>query len=162
MTSERRAYLSAYWQRVRAARVAAGLCGRCGRPAEDGYRSCRPHRDLRQRLSNPNYHREYRRRRPDVHDLARLKWWVGLDKVAAQNVLQRQHGLCEACGQPESMPSRKRLSIDHDHASGQFRGVLCAACNSILGLARDDPRMLRCLADYIEERINASRLGKAV
>ena len=53
---------------------------------------------------------------------------------------------CEVCG------SSDRLVIDHNHATGEFRGVLCNGCNSALGLARDSADTLRKLADYLDER----------
>jgi hypothetical protein len=57
---------------------------------------------------------------------------------------------CEACGGP---PSGKYgvFHADHDHATGDFRGWLCMACNIALGNALEDPARLRGLADYIEQ-----------
>lgn len=51
---------------------------------------------------------------------------------------------CEVCGSDDSM------SIDHDHVSGKIRGVLCARCNHALGHGRDNPQILRALANYLE------------
>jgi Recombination endonuclease VII len=42
------------------------------------------------------------------------------------------------------------IHIDHDHATGAVRGILCHHCNLILGHAKDDPAVLRRLADYID------------
>lgn len=53
---------------------------------------------------------------------------------------------CEVCD------SKKKLCIDHDHGTGKVRGVLCDLCNKALGQARDNPKILRALADYVEER----------
>lgn len=41
------------------------------------------------------------------------------------------------------------MKIDHCHATGRVRGLLCHACNVTLGWARDDSRRLRKLADYV-------------
>jgi hypothetical protein len=43
--------------------------------------------------------------------------------------------------------------VDHDHATGVVRGVLCWNHNVLLGYAADDPMLLRKAADYLE-RIN--------
>lgn len=51
---------------------------------------------------------------------------------------------CEACG------SIDRLVVDHDHETGDARGVLCFGCNIALGHAKDDPNILRRIASYIE------------
>ena len=44
---------------------------------------------------------------------------------------REQHPVCEMCGQ--KCKTGKQLAIDHDHNSGQFRGLLCCACNRKLG-----------------------------
>jgi Recombination endonuclease VII len=43
-----------------------------------------------------------------------------------------QGGVCYACHQPEPVKGR-RLSVDHDHTTGEIRGLLCSRCNPILG-----------------------------
>jgi len=63
------------------------------------------------------------------------------------NTLHRsQNGKCAICGQ-----SGLRLVIDHDHASGKIRGLLCNSCNIGLGQFNDDPTMLRKAADYVSD-----------
>ena len=41
-------------------------------------------------------------------------------------------------------------AVDHDHATGEVRGLLCHSCNKSAGLMDDDPENLRALADYLE------------
>lgn len=45
----------------------------------------------------------------------------------------------------------KKVVWDHNHSTGEFRGWLCAPCNSILGLAKDKPEILAWLADYLRQ-----------
>lgn len=49
--------------------------------------------------------------------------------------------------------------LDHCHASGKIRGVLCWRCNLALGYAGDSPDALRALAAYIESHhgVNAAK-----
>jgi hypothetical protein len=46
--------------------------------------------------------------------------------------------------------SQRNLHIDHDHETGEVRGLLCYSCNVALGASREDPARLRALADFIE------------
>jgi hypothetical protein len=57
---------------------------------------------------------------------------------------------CEVCG--EEPVGKARMCVDHDHDTGAFRGYLCALCNSALGMAKDDPAILRALAAYVDAR----------
>jgi hypothetical protein len=60
---------------------------------------------------------------------------------------------CQLCGvelvQGQYGGARKRC-IDHCHATGRIRGVICTRCNSAIGYAGDSPRLLRRIADYLE------------
>jgi len=46
---------------------------------------------------------------------------------------------------------KRRFYIDHDHLSGEVRGLLCGACNMGIGQLKDDPALLRAAATYIEQ-----------
>lgn len=47
----------------------------------------------------------------------------------------------------------KRLNIDHCHATGTVRGILCSGCNTTLGRMRDDPEKIRGLLTYLESSL---------
>lgn len=65
-----------------------------------------------------------------------------------QRRVAEQGGRCAVCGdEPEE---GKRLHVDHDHATGAIRDLLCRWCNYALGNAKDDPRRLRAMAGYLE------------
>lgn len=69
-------------------------------------------------------------------------------------MLDAQGGVCAICSQPETMTYKgnpKSLCVDHDHATGKVRGLLCAACNFALGKFQDDPARLRTAAAYLEQ-----------
>jgi hypothetical protein len=60
-----------------------------------------------------------------------------------------QGGRCGSCGGEQS-PEKLILCLDHCHATGKVRGLLCSNCNRAIGLMKDDPRILRAAADYLE------------
>lgn len=61
------------------------------------------------------------------------RYGLTLEKYA--RMLNRQHGVCAICGNTERPLKGKvrPLAVDHDHASGANRGLLCKACNTALG-----------------------------
>lgn len=98
------------------------------------------------------YQREYRKRRPPRKPTA-LENRRRADKhryglTYEQSDALRSIKVCQVCGNP---PGKKPLVIDHDHETGEVRGVLCQHCNLSIGHAFDDPERLRALANYLEE-----------
>lgn len=57
--------------------------------------------------------------------------------------------LCEVC--KKKGKKRNGITLDHDHRTGKFRGWLCSNCNTALGLAQDDPKILQALIKYLQQ-----------
>jgi hypothetical protein len=65
-------------------------------------------------------------------------------------MLKEQNGKCAICQRPE--PVNRMFDVDHDHKTGDVRGLLCTSCNRVLGHAGDSPERLRVAADYLSSR----------
>ncbi len=59
-------------------------------------------------------------------------------------MLVDQGGVCALC---RTAPA---AHVDHDHATGGVRELLCFNCNGGLGQFKDDPALLRAAARYVE------------
>jgi hypothetical protein len=64
-------------------------------------------------------------------------------------LLASQGGVCAICRNPPTDPRGFRPHVDHDHATGKVRGVLCWKCNSGLGSFRDSPDLLAAAIAYL-------------
>jgi hypothetical protein len=78
----------------------------------------------------------------------KLKHLYGITVEEYEALLRSQAYVCALCEQ--GCRSGNRLSIDHCHATGRVRQLLCGTCNRGLGLLKDDPSLLRRAADYVE------------
>lgn len=74
------------------------------------------------------------------------RYGVERDEALALSLIKA----CQSCG-GQSVDARG-LHVDHDHDSGNVRGVLCDRCNKALGLLDDDSDKIMALATYIKER----------
>lgn len=68
-----------------------------------------------------------------------------------ERMLKEQDGKCAICTTQLLMEPQKP-PLDHDHATGMVRGILCKSCNHLLGLAKDDVSILLAAAQYIIDR----------
>ena len=95
-------------------------------------------------------HREYYRK--NIHKL-RLKGRckkIGITVDTYNDMFEEHDGYCDICGISES-DLKKPLFIDHDHDTGDVRGLLCPNCNSLLGHARDNLDILISAYSYLNK-----------
>lgn len=74
----------------------------------------------------------------------RLMSPFGTRRGTFDRLVLAQSGRCAGCLEPLVVPC-----LDHCHKTDEYRGLLCATCNSALGFAKDSPDTLRRLADYL-------------
>jgi len=76
------------------------------------------------------------------------KYGITLEDYSAR--LLQQGGRCAVC--PATIGEAKRnraLFVDHDHETGEIRGLLCGGCNAALGFLRDRPARMHSLVAYL-------------
>lgn len=79
-----------------------------------------------------------------------LKTTYGIGLEQYEQLLEQQNHCCKIC-QRHSSEFKRRLAVDHNHFTGEIRGLLCDYCNRrIVGRHRDGD-LLRKVADYIEQ-----------
>jgi hypothetical protein len=90
---------------------------------------------------------------------SKLKRLYGITVEDYQRIFAEQGGACALCGSatPESgnrkykKTVRSVFDVDHNHKTGNVRGLLCSRCNRLVGLAHDDPNTARRLVEYLEK-----------
>lgn len=108
------------------------------------------------RIQNPEVvrqkDREYYRSRPDRFREHHLKYTTGISIQQYKKMLAEQNHMCASCGLPETVLQKSgkpfRLAVDHDHETGQVRGLLCMKCNRALGLLSDSAKTIEKLLEY--------------
>lgn len=78
-----------------------------------------------------------------------LKRLYGITIDDYYRILDEQSGLCAICGVKDN--NGKRFVIDHDHVTGDVRGLLCGNCNRAIGLMRDSINIIESAARYLKE-----------
>lgn len=101
-------------------------------------------------LHKTNYNYD-RKRHQLMSKLSRRK--CSLTKFEAMK--KKQKNRCAICRRPERKINKTTgkaisLSIDHNHATGQIRGLLCWSCNLVIGHMNDEPELLRKAIEYLE------------
>ena len=91
-----------------------------------------------------NYQQKWRDDNKDkVYDAA-IRRKYGITLAEKEAMLNEQGGGCAICGH-----LRKKMVVDHDHDTGEVRGILCSRCNTMLGQAEDGPSLLERALVYL-------------
>ena len=84
---------------------------------------------------------------PLVQRRSELKRLYGITLEDYVDMFSKQEGVCAIC--LEECQTRKSLSVDHDHATGKIRGLLCNRCNRAIGMLNDDADILERAKQYV-------------
>ena len=85
----------------------------------------------------------------------RLKKKFGMTHEQYQAILDSQDGKCAICGGYDIISPitnlRRVLAVDHNHATGKIRGLLCRNCNRGIGLLGDNIERLEVAIAYLKK-----------
>ena len=112
------------------------------------------------RYEKKNYEKRvqyYKDNEKEVLD-RRLKRVFGITVEVYEDMVEKQSNLCAICGKHETRTINhkikkqivvKSLSVDHNHVTGDVRGLLCYRCNLMLGHAHENQDILINTINYI-------------
>lgn len=90
-----------------------------------------------------------------IHRWYRIRRLYGINEEQWEEMRRRQRGRCAGCQRKcrDSGPKGADdvFHVDHCHLTNRVRGLLCHPCNHALALMRDDPKIARRLAKYLEQ-----------
>lgn len=129
-------------------------------------------RNKRWVLRNPGrmaeLNREWNKKNPErrgvLNRKSRLSTNYGMTQSEYESMLAKQEGKCAICRTDTPTGKWKVFAVDHCHATGSVRGLLCNECNRGMGLLRDSAELLRRAADYLDQhniKTQEERNGKS-
>lgn len=104
-----------------------------------------------------HHHAERKRRKAKAQEAHRAATY-GLEPGQYAEMYDSQGGVCAICLRAKG--TTRALSVDHDHKTGEVRGLLCRPCNDMLGHARDDPNFFGRAMNYLVIPPARAVLGK--
>lgn len=133
-------------------------CARCGqRFTYDHFHKNRANSDGHNywckpcvRTATARAKRERRLRDPTYYADEGLRRRYGMTVKEREDMIRAQGGKCAICGGAGDHGRRRRLHVDHCHASGRVRGLLCHRCNVGIGYFQEDTERLRGAIRYLE------------
>lgn len=94
-------------------------------------------------------HKSYASQLPEKNRDSKLRKAFGIDLEEFNNMLEAQNGLCAICF-TNTPKGNGTFHVDHDHATGKIRGLLCHHCNTALGSFKDDTNIMKKAIEYLK------------
>lgn len=91
----------------------------------------------------------WNKKNPERQPSYMRKWKYGLTTEQFNAMLAEQGGACAIC-----RDSEKKWCVDHDHATGKVRAILCYCCNIAIGNLGDSARLASAAAEYLTKHGN--------
>lgn len=112
--------------------------------------------DLEKKLKKRAYSAKYRKSdygRRKIKDLYLLRnYKLSLDDFNL--MMQQQNESCAICLVKVEDTKNKALVVDHNHLTGEVRGLLCSNCNTGIGLLQESQEVMQRACNYINSQQN--------
>lgn len=140
--------LSEYYKQKQHKDGLGSWCKSCDKSRMKKYRDHRPYTAKRKA-----YAKEYNIIHRVVKRNNEIKKKYGLNDYQVKDLYAQQNGKCCICDKDLVWEGHKTNSvfIDHDHKTGQVRGLLCHYHNTGLGLFQDNIEYLKNAIRYLEK-----------
>lgn len=117
--------------------------------------------ELYREKQRARYHKSpevFQKRAQDRRDSGRTleinrKRKYGISSEDIKHAFDLQDGKCAICLTKESS-LKEKLLVDHCHATGKFRGLLCRKCNSGIGFLCDNVEITKSAVEYLSKTHN--------
>lgn len=96
-----------------------------------------------------SYHKAWAKAHLEESRIRTRMYKYGISHSEFCALLNKQGGVCAICRRIGW--NGRGPHIDHNHATGKIRGIICSSCNTGLGYIKDNPNIARAMADYLEE-----------
>jgi hypothetical protein len=73
----------------------------------------------------------------------------GIDANTYMKMYEKQNGKCDICGAGKESNRGHMLAVDHCHATGKVRGLLCHTCNRGIGMLADSVDRVGKALEYL-------------
>lgn len=107
-------------------------------------KGCHSNRNKDWAKNNPDKYLEIQQRK-------NRKRKYGVSGPRFQELIEQCNNSCSIC----LTPFNTTPHIDHDHCTGEVRGLLCGSCNRALGLLKDSPEVIFSAYTYLKGKPNA-------
>lgn len=117
------------------------------RDAKNRQQNERYNQDLEVRAKVKENNRLWRQKNARRLKDTRLRATFGISIEQYETMRLEQGGVCKICSR---VPGKKGLAVDHCHATGRIRGLLCSSCNTSLGLMRENRTAIESMVRYLQ------------
>jgi len=121
-------------------------------------KECMSSANRESKLKNKGTYEAYRDKSRHYHRYNHLRRKYNITEEDFMRMERQQNGVCAICFKPETSKCRNgdvsRLHVDHNHETGEIRGLLCNRCNRGVGFFKDEIEHLKGAIRYLDHHKN--------